>query len=557
MSERKRILIVGGVAGGASAAARARRLSEEAEIIVFERGPYVSFANCGLPYLLGGEIPERGDVLLQTPASLKARLNLDVRVRHEVIGIDRARKTVTVRKTDTGETFGEAYDALILSMGASPLKPPIPGIDRPGHFAIRNVQDTDAVEAWINEQQPRRVVVAGGGFIGLEMAEQLKHRGLDVALVEAAPQVMAPLDEEMAVYLHESLGSNGVELHLNEPIQRFDAPEGSAKASSVVLKSGKTLAADMVILGLGVRPEVELARAAGLEIGELGGIRVNERLQTSDPAIWAVGDVIEVRHPLSGAWQLVPLGGPANRQGRTAADNIFGLESRYKGTYGTAILRLFELHAACTGLNERQLRRLGLPYEAIHLHPAHHASYYPGSRRIALKVLFNPDDGKLWGAQAVGEAGIDKRVDVIATALKAGLTIDDLADLELCYAPPFGSAKDPVNLAGMIGENIRRGLLSQVQWHEVPRLAAEEKAFFVDVRSDQECAGGTLSGAVNIPLPQLRDRLSEIPVDRPVVTYCASGQRSYMASRILAQRGYRVRNLSGSYFTWSHRPNQG
>lgn len=554
-----RLIIVGGVAGGASCAARARRLSETAEIIVFERGPHVSFANCGLPYFIGGEIKSRDDLLLQTPASLKARFNLDVRIKTEVVAIDRTARRVRVREMETGREYDEAYDVLVLATGAAPVRPPIPGLDRPGHFAVRNVPDVEAIDTWIRGMPaPVRAVVIGGGYIGLEMAEQLKLRGLEVALVEALPQVLSPLDPEMAAWLHAEMGSRGIGLRLGDPVACFEPPASgeSARASVVVLRSGQRLPADLVILGLGVRPEVALARAAGLQLGELGGIRVNDHLQTSDPAIYAVGDAIEVRDLVTGQWTLLPLAGPANRQGRVAADNIFGRHSHYDGTLGTAVLRVFGLTAGCTGANEKTLRRAGIAYQALYLHPASHAGYYPGAQPIALKILFAPDSGRLLGAQAVGADGVDKRLDVFATALKAGMTVHDLADLELAYAPPFGSAKDPVNLAGMAGQNVVNGLVTLAQWHELATLDPEKTAL-LDVRNPEECRAGVIPGSIQIPLGQLRQRLAELPKDREIIVHCASGQRSYFACRFLSQRGFRVRNLTGSYRTWKVATNVG
>jgi NADPH-dependent 2,4-dienoyl-CoA reductase/sulfur reductase-like enzyme/rhodanese-related sulfurtransferase len=543
----KRILIVGGVAGGASAAARARRLCEDCEIVVFERGPYVSFANCGLPYFVGGEIAEQDNLLVQTPQSLKARFNLDVRVQTEVLRIDRPARRVHVREVETGREYDEAYDALILSTGASPLKPPIPGIDRPNHFTVRNIPDVENIMAWSKDCIRCRAVVVGGGYIGLEMAEQLRRRDFAVTVVEALPQVMTPLDPEMAAWLHQELRANRVELHLNDPVTAFEAPPASepARASIVVLKSGKRLPADSVILGLGVKPEVALARDAGLEIGERGGIRVDEHLQTSDPHIWAVGDAIEVRDMVTGQWALIPLAGPANRQGRIAADNALGRPSRYAGTLGTAIIRLFGLTAGCTGANEKCLRKAGIACQAIHLHPNSHAGYYPGAEPIALKILFAPDTGRLLGAQAVGHDGVDKRIDVLATALKAGMAMRDLAELELAYAPPYGSAKDPVNLAGMAAQNVLAGDVALAQWNEVDR-----GGLLLDVRRDDERASGFIPGSIHIPLDELRGRLNELPRDREIIVYCRGGQRSYYAARILTQHGFRVRNLTGSYRTW-------
>jgi len=554
----KRFVIVGGVAAGASAAARARRLTEEAEIVVFERGPHVSFANCGLPYFVGGEIARPEDLLLQTPASLRARFNLDVRVRTEAVAIDRARRLVKARQLDTGAEYELGYDALLLATGAAPLRPPIPGIDRPGHFTVRDVPDAERIVAWIKDSQARQAVVVGGGYVGLEMAEQLTRRELAVTVVEALPQVMAPLDPEMAAWLRQELRANGVGLRLNAPVVAFAAPGPgeSARASVVVLSSGQRLPADLVVLGLGVRPETSLAQQAGLEIGARGGIRVNECLQTSDPCIWAAGDAIEVRDAITGAWSLMPLAGPASRQGRIAANNIFGRPTRYEGAWGTAIVRVFGLTAACAGASEKSLRQAGRPFQAIHLHPTAHAGYYPGAEPLALKVLFAPDTGRLLGAQAVGREGVDKRIDVLATALQAGLTVHQLADLELAYAPPYGSAKDPVNLAGMIGQNVLAGDMPLAQWPELADLHPAT-TLLLDVRTAEERQKGAMPASVHVPLHQLRSRLAELPKDRELIVYCQSGQRSYFACRILAQHGFRARNLTGSYRTWSIATSQG
>jgi NADPH-dependent 2,4-dienoyl-CoA reductase/sulfur reductase-like enzyme/rhodanese-related sulfurtransferase len=549
--QQKRIVIVGGVAGGASAAARARRLCEKCEIIVFERGPHVSFANCGLPYYVGGEIVEQDSLLLQTPETLRARFNLDVRVNTEVMAIDRTSQVVKVRELATGREYEQPYDSLVLSTGASPLKPPIPGIDRAGHFTVRNIPDVERITAWIKDCKACRAVVVGGGYIGLEMAEQLKNRGLGVTLVEAMPQVMTPLDPEMAAWLHAELRAKGVELHLGDSVAAFESPKPgeSARASVVVLRSGKRIEADIVVLGLGVRPETSLAKNAGLELGALGGVRVNEHLQTSDPKIYAVGDAVEVHDRVTGAWSIIPLAGPANRQGRIAADNIFNRPARYQGTWGTAILRLFNLTAGCTGANEKSLRRAGIPFQALHLHPGSHAGYYPGAEPIAMKILFAPGTGKLLGAQAVGHDGVDKRIDVLATALKAGMTVDDLAELELAYAPPFGSAKDPVNLAGMVGQNVLKREVELAQWHEVATLDPS-RTVLLDVRRPDERAKGFIPGSIHIPLDEIRSRMNELPRDREIVVHCQSGQRSYFACRILSQNDFRVRNLTGSFRTW-------
>lgn len=547
----KRVLIVGGVAGGMSAATRARRLAEDAEIVVFERGPHVSFANCGLPYYLGGEITDRNKLLVQTPERLMAAFNIDVRARAEVVAIDRAARQVEVRNLATGMSSYERYDALVLSTGAAPIVPRVPGAERPGHFILRSLDDMDAIDAWVRERGAEKAVVVGGGFIGLEVAEQFHRRGLQVSVVERNPQVLKPFDPELAAHLHAELRKRGVALHLNNGLARFDAPAAGedAGASVVVLANGARLAADVVILGLGVRPESKLARDAGLDLGTTGGIKVDAHLRTSDPNIFAVGDTIEVTHAVTGKPALIPLGGPANRQGRTAADNIFGIGTKYPGTLGTAIVRVFDLTAAVTGANEALLTAVGIAFEAVHLHPNSHAGYYPGAKPLALKVLFAPDTGKLLGAQVVGADGVDKRIDVLATALRAGMTVDDIADLELSYAPPFGSAKDPVNLAGMAAQNVRAGRVAVIQWDEIARLDRSH-TLVLDVRETKEREGGTIPGSVHIPLGDLRARLDELPRDMEIVAHCATGQRSYNACRVLMQNGFRCRNLAGSFKTW-------
>jgi len=493
-------------------------------------------------------------------------------VNTEVVAIDRATQVVKVRELATGREYDQPYDALVLSTGASPLKPPIPGIDRPGHFTVRNIPDVERIMAWINDCSPReinctdvasdtvssisrgkacRAVVVGGGYIGLEMAEQLKHRGLGVTIIEALPQVMTPLDPEMAAWLHQELRTNGVELHLGDPVAAFEAPKPSesARASVVILKSGKRIEADGVVLGMGVRPETVLAKNAQLEIGNSGGIRVNDHMQTSDSKIYAVGDAVEVRDRVTGTWGIIPLAGPANRQGRIAADNIFGRPSRYESTQGTAILRLFKLTAGCTGANEKSLLKANIPYQALHLHPGSHAGYYPGAEPIAMKVLFALDTGKLLGAQAVGHDGVDKRIDVFATAIKGNMTVHDLAELELAYAPPFGSAKDPVNMAGMAAQNALAGDVKLAQWNEIASLDPQQ-TLLLDVRRADERAKGFIPGSIHIPLDQIRARMNELSRDREIVVHCLSGQRSYFACRFLSQRGFRVRNLTGSYRTW-------
>lgn len=553
----KKIVIVGGVAGGMSAAARARRLSENSEIIVLERSGYVSYANCGLPYYLGGEIQSQDQLIVVTPDALRNKLNLDIRVHNEVVAIDAGAKVISIRETTTERVYQESYDELILSVGAAPIRPKVPGIDLPGLFTLRNIEDVESIEAWVETQKPRTVVVAGGGFIGLEMAEQMARRGLGVTLIDGKDQVLAPIDPEMAALVHKELEKHGVKLVLGKSIAGFRAPaEVAAAADSapkccwVLAGDHEPIAADLVILGLGIKPEVTLARIARLAVGERGGIRVNKHLQTSAENIWAVGDAIEVCHPISDTWTIIALGGPANRQGRIAADNIFGAKEVYDGTIGTAILRVFDLTVASVGLNESQLQSSNIPYEAVYVHPSHHASYYPGAERLDMKVLFHKTTGALLGAQVIGKEGVDKRIDVIATAIKARMTIRDLSELELAYAPPFGSAKDPINLAGMAGTNVLDGLTEQVQWHQVAALKADG-ACLIDVRTRGERERGYVEGSLHIPLPELRKRLPEIPNEKEIVLYCQSGQRSYNASRLLGQNGFRVKNLAGGYLTWS------
>jgi len=532
----KRILIVGGVAGGMSAATRLRRLDETAEIVVFERGPFVSFANCGLPYHLGGEIADRAKLIVQTPARLAAVFNLDIRANTEVLSVHPKEKTVTTAAST------ERYDELILATGARAVMPDAPGIGMPGHFTLRTIPDLDAILAWIEATRAKTALVLGGGYIGLESAEQLHRRGLSVTVVEKNPQVLTALDPEMASHVHAELKKHGVTVKLSNPVASFDE-------RGATLQSGERIPADVVIIGIGVKPNTALAKAAGLELGPTDGILVNAQLQTSDPHIWAVGDAIEVTHGATFAPALIPLAGPANRQGRIVADNICGLNSEYRGTLGTAVVRVFDIVAACTGANETLLGKSGINYEAIHLHPNSHAGYYPGAKSLALKILFAPENGRLLGAQAVGEDGVDKRIDVLATALYAGMTIDDLAELELAYAPPYGSAKDPVNLAGMAAQNLLTGLVRVAQWYDVPKLL-EAGAVVVDVREPSERESGILPGSLSIPLGELRSRLAELPKDREILAHCASGQRSYNACRILMQHGFKCWNLTGSYKTW-------
>lgn len=543
-----KILIVGGVAGGASAAARARRLSEDAEIVMLERGPEVSFANCGLPYHVGGEIVERSKLLLQTPKSLRQRLNIDVRVRHEAIAIDSVARTVKVKRLEDSTVYEETYDHLILATGASPLVPPIEGRERPGVFTLRDLPDMDQIIAWRSERAPRGdAVVVGAGFIGLEMAEQLHRLGMKVQVIEAADQVLPPLDPEMAALIQSELERHQVGVTLSEFVTQIEDHPDSA-VGEVVTKSGKRFPADLVLLSVGVRPNSALAAAAGLRLGSSGGIVVDDSMATSVEGIWAVGDVIETHHLVLGTSQVVPLGGPANRQGRLVADNILGRGKRYRGSLGSAIVRVFELTAAITGASQKALNRAGMASTSVHLHPNSHAGYYPGAYPISLKLTFDPNSGKVLGGQAVGRDGVDKRVDVLATAIAADMTAQDLIELELCYAPPFGSAKDPVNLAGMVAQNVLEGLVEIADPLHPPD---GDYIVFLDVRQPGERAQGALTPSLHIPLDELRGRLSELPKDKMLIVYCASGQRSYNACRILSQKGFRCANLSGAYRTWS------
>lgn len=540
-----KVLIVGGVAGGASAATRLRRLDENAEIILFEKGPYISYANCGLPYYIGGTITEKENLLVTKPALLKKRFGVDVRTESEVVSIDRTAKTVTVRTPE--KTYIESYDKLILSPGASPKKPAWEGVDLPGIFTIRNVPDTCAVDDFIREKNAKRAVVVGGGFIGVEMAENLRDRGLEVTLVEYLPQILPPLDPEMAAILHKTLRQHGVTLRLGEAVEGFAKTETGL---SVKIRDGASTEADLVILSIGVTPDSSLAKNAGLELGVGGAIAVNDRFQTSDPDIYAVGDAIAVRNRLTGADTLLPLAGPANRQGRAVAESILGRQpSHTRDVQGSSVLKVFELTAASTGLNEKQLKTAGMEYLKTYVHPASHAGYYPGGKQMSLKLLFAPD-GKVLGAQAVGEDGVDKRIDVIAAVIRLGGTVYDLEDLELCYAPPYSSAKDPVNMAGFTACNILNGDMKVFYCEDIAGLDLE-KVTLLDVRTPQEFALGSIPGAVSIPLDELRGRLGELPMDKPVYEFCQVGLRGHIASRILSQHGYDVWNLSGGYKTYA------
>ncbi len=541
-----KLIIVGGVAGGASAAARARRLSEDAQIVLLERGPDVSFANCGLPYYVGGQIVQRDKLLVVTPERLRERFALDVRVRSSVEAIDRSAKTIRVRDLASGREYDETYDKLILAPGAAPLRPPIPGIDLPGIYTLRNLQDMDRIRERV-DQGVRQAVVVGAGFIGLELVENFVGRGIATTVVELQDQILPPFDKEMTTPIAEHLAAKGVSLLLGDLAEAFEQADNGL---IVRLKSGRRLPAQLVILGVGVRPENRLAVEAGLEVGPRGGIRVNEHLQTSDPDIYAVGDAIEVRDFVLDAPTQVPLAGPANRQGRIAADHIFGRDARYRGTQGTAIVQVFEKTAAMTGASEKALQRAGRPYRKVYVHPAHHAGYYPGAEAMTLKLLFEPDTGRVLGAQAVGGSGVDKRIDVLAVAIQASMTVYDLEEMELAYAPQFGSAKDPVNMAGFVAAGLLRGDHPQIDVTAILEKPLHERPFLLDVRTPTEFVAGHIPGAVNVPVDELRSRLAELPRDRPIAAYCQVGQRGYLATRLLLQSGYQAANVGGGYKTF-------
>ncbi|NUU63974.1 CoA-disulfide reductase [Paenibacillus agri] len=542
----RRIVIIGGVAGGASAAARLRRLNEQDEIVMFERGEHVSFANCGLPYYIGGSINSREKLFLQTPKGIKDRFNIDVRVLTEVTSIDREQRLIRFRNTVTGEEGTQAYDLVVLSPGARPIMPEIPGIENAANlFTLRNVQDTDRIKGFVDERHPRHATVIGGGFIGLEMAENLRERGVEVTLLDRGEQLLNPLDPEMAILVEQHMSLNGVDIRLKEGVKEF-----KSAGRELHLTSGDLLHTDMVIMAIGVSPENDLAQSCGLELGFRGAVKVNAQLQTSDPAIYAVGDAIEVKDWNHGFASMVSLAWGANRQGRLVADHINGKPIAYEGALGTAIIKTFALTAASTGNNEKTLRRLNVPYKAVHLHPNSHAGYYPGSSPISMKLLFNPETGEIYGAQAVGAEGVDKRIDVIATAIRGKLNVQELADIELAYAPPYSSAKDPVNMAGYIASNLMDGLVDTLQWHEVDAFH-RNGGLIIDVRDAAELLAGAISGSIHIPLGQLRGRLAEIPREQEIAVSCQVGLRGYIAARLLSQHGYRVRNVDGGYKTYA------
>jgi NADPH-dependent 2,4-dienoyl-CoA reductase/sulfur reductase-like enzyme/rhodanese-related sulfurtransferase len=557
-----KVIIVGGVAGGASCAARLRRLDEKAEILMVERGPYVSYANCGLPYHVGGSIEKESSLLVATERTFRDSFAIDCRTRCEVVGIASKEKTVQLKNHTTGEVTTEKYDKLVLSPGAAPIRPPLPGVDLPGIFSVRTVPDARSIREWLDRgaadcagmnsytgfqtvTKPKRAVVVGGGFIGLEMVENFVARGLEVTLIEKLNQVMPPLDPEMARLVERYLVKHGVRLELNDGVAGFQqSADGSLE---VLTSSGKRHPADVVILAIGVRPETALAKMAGIELGQRGGIRVDEHMRTTNPDIFAVGDAVEVKDFVTGQWTLIPLAGPANRQGRIAADVIAGRDSRFRGTQGTSICQIFEAAIASTGASEKVLLQLGdKDFEKIYLYPNSHAGYYPGAKMLAIKVLFRKSDGRLLGAQVLGEDGVSKRIDSFAMAIQMGCTVYDLEEAELCYAPPFGSAKDPVNFAGMVAANILRGDMPLCHWNSV------DGEFLLDVRNPPELTVEAVPGALNIPLPELRTRLDELPRDREILVICRSAQRAYYATRILLQNGFKARNVAGGMLSRSH-----
>ncbi|AEX24350.1 FAD-dependent oxidoreductase [Vibrio sp. EJY3] len=560
-----KILIVGGVAGGASAAARARRLSEDAEIIMFERGPFVSFANCGLPYHIGGDIQERSKLLLQTPESFLARFNVDVRVMNEVVSVNRQDKTIVVKNLIDGSEYEESYDFLLLSPGAGPIVPPIPGLDNHLTHSLRNIPDMDRIIETIQMNKPEHATVVGGGFIGLEMMEAFHQLGIKTSLIEMADQVMTPVDREMAGFAHAEIRDKGIDLKLgvalesvqfvpNEHVASFDSGESEKHQHlegelELTLNNGEKLTTDILIMAIGVRPETKLAQEAGLEIGALGGISTNEYMQTSDPSIYAVGDAVEEKDFVTGEPTLVPLAGPANRQGRMAADNMLGRSETYQGTQGTAICKIFDLAVASTGKNEKQLKRAGIDYDKVYVHTASHASYYPGAEVVSFKMLFEPKSGKILGAQAAGKDGIDKRIDVMAVAQRAGMTVEQLQHLELTYAPPYGSAKDVINQAAFVANNIIKGDATAIHYDEMDSLTDDQ--VLLDVRNPGELESvGFIKDAINIPVDQLRHRMDELPKDKEIVIYCQVGLRGNVAYRQLVNNGFKARNLIGGYRTY-------
>lgn len=538
-----KVLIIGGVAGGASAAARLRRLDENAEIVMLERGPFISFANCGLPYYIGGDIKKKSELTLQTPESFHARFHVDVRVLSEAVAIDRAARTVSVRNVQTGEVYTETFDKLILSPGAKPVLPPIPGVDNEKVFTLRNIPDTIRIKEYIEEEFPESAVVVGGGYIGLEMAENLKAAGLDVTVVEMADHVIASLDYDMACDVHNYMQEKGIHLLTKNGVTAI-ADEGGKL--NVTLSCG-SLTTDMVLMSVGVKPESDLAKACGLAVNARGAIIVNDSMQTDDPNIYAVGDAVEITEFVTGEKAQIPLAGPANKQGRIAADRICGLQSKYTGTQGSSVLKLFDMTVAVTGVTEAVAKARGLDYDKVFTYSASHAGYYPGGHDMSVKTVFERTTGKILGAQIIGFDGVDKRCDTLAVAIRAGMTAYDLCELEFCYAPPFGSAKDPVNFVGFVIENILTGKMKQFHWHDIAALPRDGSVTLLDVRSAEEFGQGHIDGFTHIPVDNLRAHLAELDKTKPVYVHCRSGLRSYIACRILSGSGFDCYNLSGGY----------
>ncbi|MCR4676697.1 MAG: FAD-dependent oxidoreductase [Sphaerochaetaceae bacterium] len=543
-----KVVIVGGVAGGATAAARIRRLDEKAEITVFEKSGFVSYANCGLPYYIGEVITDPSELTLQSPGSFRKRFRVDVKVRHEVTGIDRQRKCVSVKNLDSGEVFEEKYDKLILSPGARPVKPALSGVDSPLIFTLRTVEDTFRIYDFVEEKKPSRAVIVGGGYIGIETAENLRERGMEVSIVQRPAQLMNTLDYDMATFVHAKLRSRGIRVMTSSDVTGF---ETSGDKITVSIRDKESLCADMVILAIGVQPDSALAEKAGLELGIKKSIVVNEKMQSSDPDIYAVGDAVQIKNFVSDLDALISLAGPANKQGRIAADNICGLSSAFRGSAGSSVIKIFDMTVASTGLTEKACKAAGIKCDYVILSPSSHASYYPGARTMTLKVVFSTENFRILGAQGIGAEGVDKRIDVFATAIMAGMTAGDLKDLDLCYAPPYSSAKDPVNMAGFMIENIQRGLVKQYHIEDVERLVKTEGVFLLDTRTEGEYGKGHVEGYVNIPVDELRERLGEIDRDKPVYVMCQSGLRSYISCRILMQEGFDCYNFSGGYRFYS------
>ena len=536
-----KVIIVGGMAGGASAAARLRRLNEHAEIIVLEKDRYISYASCGLPYYIGEVIKDRDDLFVHTPEDMKVRFNIDVRTENEAIRVNTKEKTVTVRSGTRG-IYEESYDYLVLSPGARAYRPDIPGIDSDRVLTLKNIPDADAIKSLTDEKGMKSAVIIGGGFIGIETAENLVKRGVAVSVTELFPHILSQFDEDIAVLLERELVRNGVNLFLNTSVTAIEEKEEKLE---IVLSTGEKISADFVISAAGVVPDTDFLRDSGIELGPKGHIIVNDRMQTNVENVYAVGDAVEVTDYINGKKTAIPLAGPANKQGRTAADNIAGLDSVYKGTQGTSIIKVFSLTAACTGNNEKMLKRAGIPYKAVYVHPMSHASYYPGATQMTLKLLFD-DQGKIFGAQAAGHDGVDKRIDVIATVIRLNGTVNDLAELELSYAPPYSSAKDPVNMAGFVAQNSLAGLSHLITWNEFEQLDKDDY-ILVDVRTENEYKKGHVNGAINIPVDELRERLHELDRSKTIVVYCRVGYRGYIADRILSQNGFRVLNITGGY----------